>query len=279
MATPTLSICFANYNYARYLTQCLRGFLHQSFSDFEIVVTDDGSTDGSQDILREYERTDRRIRVTYFDKNRGVGPAVADAFSKIRGRYLFTTASDDFVVNRDFFNRAVTTLENDTRPAGFYGVCGIYLDEKDKLTGAMGTAEVEGYNTPQQCCVGYLQYRSVVTTPSCVFRTKAYFDQGASNMEALLKTMGSLTDYYLNHALAFQFGMFFEKTLFSCQRIYEARTNYSANLNIYAHAAHLCEMEKCLRLVTPAYPDIEKDWTRWRAMNLLDSIKKSGVPL
>ena len=49
---PLLSVCFASYNYGRYLRQCLNGMLMQSFRDFEIVVTEDGSTDESLAILR-----------------------------------------------------------------------------------------------------------------------------------------------------------------------------------------------------------------------------------
>lgn len=278
MAAPTLSVCFANYNYARYLPKCLAGLLHQSFTDFEVIVTDDGSTDGSQDILRDYARADSRLKVNYFPRNQGIGPASKDVFSRMSGRYFYSTASDDFVVNKDFFQKGVTALDRDSRPAAFYGLCGIFVDEKGKLSGGMGTAEVEGYNTPVQCCEGFLKCRSVVTTPSAIFRTEPFFAQGGRDFNELIRTLGPQVDYYLNHSVAFRYGVHFEKTLFSCQRVYEARTNYSANLQLWDTAARFAEMERLLRADgLPDYPGMENDWPRWRAYWMTDVIRKSGV--
>lgn len=278
MPPPLLSVTFCNYNYARFLPKCLNGLFHQTFADFEIVVTDDGSTDGSQDILRDFERADSRLKVNYFPKNQGLGPAGKDVFSRMRGRYFYSTASDDFVVNKDFFRHAIAALERDERPAGFYGVCGVYVSEQEKITSAMGTAEVEGYNSPRQCCEGFLKCRSVVTSPSTIFRTERFFNQRGRDFYALIDTLGPQADFYLNHALAFRYGMFFEKTLFSCQRVYESRTNYSSNMQLWQTAARFAEMERLLRADgLPEYPGIEADWARWRAFWMIDTINKSGV--
>ncbi len=281
MSTPLLSVCFSNFNHGRYLAQCFAGILNQSFPDFEVVVTDDGSTDGSQDIIREYERSDPRIKANYFSSNRGIAPAFQDIFSRMKGRYLYGGAADDFVINKDFFQKALTALEKDPRPAGFYGITGIYIAETEKLGGAMGTAETEGYNTPTQCCEGLLKYRSIVTSPSCIWRSELYFKQGGGDFKDLITHLGPQADYYLNHAMAWQYGMHYEKTPFACQRVFQSASSYSGsgNNNLWALAARLCEMEKRLRTINVSYPDIEKDWLRWRALNLLDTIKKSGVPL
>jgi glycosyltransferase involved in cell wall biosynthesis len=279
MSAPLLSVFIFNYNHARYLRQCFAGLQAQTFADFEIIITDDGSTDGSQDLIRELAASDSRIIPHFFPVNRGIMAAYGDSINRTTGRYIYGNASDDFVINKDFFKKAVELLEDDPRPAGYYGITGIYIAETDKLGGAMGTAEVQGYNTPAQCCEGLLKYRSVVTSPSTIWRREAYFKHGGGDLVDLITNLGPQADYYYNHELAWRYGMHYEKTPFACQRIFQSKTNYSANLDIFAYAARLCEMEKRLRKIGLSYPAIENDWKRWRALNLLDTIKKSGVPL
>ena len=274
---PLLSVCFASYNYGRYLRQCLNGMLMQSFRDFEIVVTEDGSTDESRAILREYEQKDARLKVNYFPENRGLMPAAQDMLSRVTGKYLYCTAADDFVANKDFFQRAVTALERDPRPAGFYGICGIFTDELNKITGGMGTADAVGFNTPKQCCEGFLKCRSVVTSPSAIFRTDLWLGQGGRSIDELMVKLGPQVDYYLNHSLAFRHGMIYDKTFFACQRVYQAKTNYSANLQLWETAARYAEMERLLREDgCPDYPGIERDWLHWRSYWMMDTVNKAG---
>lgn len=279
MAEPLVSVLLCNYNHGRYLRQCLEGLIQQSYRNIEIALTDDGSTDGSQEIIREYARRDSRIVPNFFGRNRGIIAAFHDSASRTTGDYIYSGASDDFIIDADFFKQAVTVLESDQRPAGYYGITGIYVAETEKLAGGMGTAEVIGYNTPLQCCEGLLKYRSIVTSPSCLWRRPLFMRHGGDHLDELMQHMGPQADYYLNHELAWRYGVYFEKTPIACQRIYQAQSNYSANLDIWKFAARLCEMERRLRKIGLTYPTYENDWIRWRAVNLIDCIKKSGIPL
>ena len=277
MSAPLVSVLLCNYNHGRFLKQCFQGLLCQTHQNIQIAITDDGSTDGSQEMIAEFAKADPRIEPNYFPQNRGVKAAFADSARRTRGKYLYSGAADDFVLNKNFFERAVEVLESDSRPAGYYGVTGVYIAETEKLNGAMGTAEVSGYNTPLQCCEGFLKYRSVVTGTSCVVRRELFMKHGGDQIEEMLEKMGPQADYCLFHDLAWRYGMYFEKTLVACMRVFQARSNYSANLDLWAYAARLCEMEKRLRAIGLSYPDMEKDWMHWRAANVIDSIKKSGI--
>lgn len=277
MSQPLISIFLCNYNHGRYLKQCFRGYQAQTYQNFEIVLTDDGSTDGSQEIIRSYAESDPRFRVNYFPQNRGVRAAFIDASSRTTGKYIYGGAADDFIVNKDFFQKAIDVLESDPRPAGFYGITGIYLAEKEKLTGGMGTAVTSGYNSPAQCCEGFLKCRAVVTSSSCVFRREHFMQYGGAEMGKLIDDLGPQMDFFLNHAMAFRHGMTYENTLFACQRVYEARTNYSANLQLWETARRFEEMERRLRPAATAYPGVEQDWFRWRAFWMTDTIQKSGA--
>jgi len=276
---PLISVIVPNYNHGRFLPKCLAGLLRQSMTDFEIVLTDDGSTDGSQDIIREHARQDSRIRANFFPTNLGVIKACQDITHRASGKYLYSAAADDFVIGMDFFKNAVTALEQDSRPAGFYGITGIVQAETGKLVLSCGTAEVTGYNTPLQCAQGFINCRYVVTSPSTIWRRDLFMKHGGAEMDQLFPKLGPQVDFFLCHLLAFTYGMYYEKTPFACQRIFAAKTNYSANMHLWETASRYAELEKGLRAVGLDYPGMEEDWFRWRAYWMLDTIRKSGVQI
>jgi hypothetical protein len=98
-----------------------------------------------------------------------------------------------------------------------------------------------------------------------------------ANLENLFVKLGPQADFYLSHFLAFTHGIFYEKTLFACQRVFAAKTNYSANMNLWETASRYSELEKGLRASGASYPDMEADWLRWRVFWMMDTIRKSGV--
>ena len=68
---PEISIVFTSYNHKEYLKQSLDALLNQTFTNYELIIVDDCSTDGSQEILKYYARIDKRIRLYLNDKNSG----------------------------------------------------------------------------------------------------------------------------------------------------------------------------------------------------------------
>lgn len=95
-AAPTVSVLVKSFQHARYVRQSIESILAQSFQDFEIVVTDDGSTDGTADILRSF--TDPRIRLECWPENRGISTAMNATIARARGRYLAILNSDDWAL-------------------------------------------------------------------------------------------------------------------------------------------------------------------------------------
>lgn len=87
------------YNAARYLGEAIDSVLAQTFRDFELIAVDDGSTDGSGEILGRYARQDARVRVVS-QPNRGVGAATNEAISHCRGEFIARMDSDDVCLPR-----------------------------------------------------------------------------------------------------------------------------------------------------------------------------------
>ena len=82
------------YNGGRYLAPALRSVLGQSFRDFELIALNDGSTDGSGEVLDEYARLDPRIRVVH-QPNRGLVPTLNTGLELASGTYIARMDADD----------------------------------------------------------------------------------------------------------------------------------------------------------------------------------------
>jgi glycosyltransferase involved in cell wall biosynthesis len=93
---PRFSIIVPVYNAEKYLRRCLDSIRAQTFSDFECVLVDDGSTDGSFSICEAYVKNDRRFRL-FHQKNSGVGAARQKGVSEARGAYSLHVDSDDAI--------------------------------------------------------------------------------------------------------------------------------------------------------------------------------------
>lgn len=96
-----ISVILPVYNSEDYLEGCLDSLLNQTFKDMEILCIDDGSSDGSLDILKEYEKADNRITVIS-QENMGVAKTRNKALELINGNYVYFMDSDDFLDRNAF---------------------------------------------------------------------------------------------------------------------------------------------------------------------------------
>ena len=107
---PKVSILIPIYNVAKYLVQCLDSVVSQTLQDIEIFCINDGSTDASPEIIREYSRRDGRIVV--IDKpNEGYGNSMNCGIAEMKGEYVGIVEPDDYVdlhMFEDLYNAAVS---------------------------------------------------------------------------------------------------------------------------------------------------------------------------
>jgi len=107
---PTVSVVVPIYNVEAYLADCLDSLRAQTFDDFEVIVVDDGSPDGSRAIAERYAGLDRRILVIARE-NGGLGAARNTGLAHARGRYLTFVDSDD-ALPRDALRVLVQSAES-----------------------------------------------------------------------------------------------------------------------------------------------------------------------
>lgn len=111
-----VSILVPIYNVEKYLSECLDSIINQTLKDIEIICINDGSTDNSLKILRDYEKKDNRIKI--IDKpNSGYGASMNIGLNIAQGEYIGVVESDDFAQNDMFETLYSMAKENDTEVA------------------------------------------------------------------------------------------------------------------------------------------------------------------
>lgn len=101
MNNKLISVIVPVYNVRPYLKRCIDSIIAQTYSNLEILLVDDGSTDGSGELCDAYARQDARVQVIH-KKNAGQAAARNDAIDIARGSYLGFVDSDDFIDCRMF---------------------------------------------------------------------------------------------------------------------------------------------------------------------------------
>src|ERR1700752_2051267 len=88
MSAPRVSVCVPTFNYARFLPDCIESVLQQTMTDWELVITDDCSTDGTDVIVDRYAKADPRIRYIRNEQRLGMSSNLKRACDLGRGEYL-----------------------------------------------------------------------------------------------------------------------------------------------------------------------------------------------
>ena len=98
---PLISCVMPVYNAEKYLKEAIHSVLSQTFGDFEFLIMDDGSTDCSLGIIKEFAEKDKRI-IYYHQENKGLPCALNELIKKARGKYIARMDSDDISFRKRF---------------------------------------------------------------------------------------------------------------------------------------------------------------------------------
>ena len=130
---PLVSVVIPVYNAGKYLRAALNSILQQTYKNLEIICVDDGSTDNSLKILKEFQKYDPRIQVYKNNKNRGIG-YTANLLNKLaKGNYLARMDADDISL-LDRIEKQVKFLENNPDTVAVGGQC-VTIDENNFISG------------------------------------------------------------------------------------------------------------------------------------------------
>lgn len=107
------SIIIPVYNVERYLHQCVDSILGQTYREFEVILVDDGSSDGCPEICDEYVKLDSRVKVIH-QKNAGLACARNVGIQAARGEYILCIDSDDYLAESTLLQRIAYKTESGT---------------------------------------------------------------------------------------------------------------------------------------------------------------------
>ena len=132
---PTMTVLMTAFNAGKYLSASIRSICQQAFQDWELLVVDDASTDGSADVASEWAAKDQRIRVIRNDVNKGQTPCLNQGLRVARGKWIARQDADDL----SHPLRLTRQFERASRdPAlALLGTCGRIIDSNDKLCGLL----------------------------------------------------------------------------------------------------------------------------------------------
>lgn len=118
--TPLVSVVMPVYNASSFIEESISSILQQTFSDFEFIIINDGSTDNSRNIISSY--TDSRIRIIDNEQNLGVIRSLNKGIELARGKYIARMDADDIALSNRF-EKQVAFLESNPD----YGLVGGYM--------------------------------------------------------------------------------------------------------------------------------------------------------
>ena len=111
-----VSIVIPCYNVLEYVEECVCSVLAQSYDNLEIILVDDASSDGTQDVLNRITLSDERVVLHRHKHNLGLGPARNTGVTLAHGQYLFFLDSDDYLATSDVLETLVNTILEQSVP-------------------------------------------------------------------------------------------------------------------------------------------------------------------
>ena len=132
MRPELVSVIMPTFNASKYLADSIESILSQTYTNLELLITDDCSTDETRNILKEFSERDKRVKVKYLKENSGPGVARNRSIERAKGRYIAFCDCDDRWMPDKLERQLAHMRKHDCALcSSSYLIC----DENDKITG------------------------------------------------------------------------------------------------------------------------------------------------
>lgn len=259
---PYLSILISTRNHAHFLEQCLRSLQLQTFTNIEILVFNDGSTDNTSEILGRFSKNDPRIIA--FKSSISKGPVIRFNYmlNSARGSFIWGLGSDDFCIDPFFLEKGFKGLKKYPMAAGFFSAtkalhmpCSIF----GKIWGPKGNSRFMG---PAEVMDNFFKHRETSPGPSCVLRTYFYKKTNGLNPE-----LGAQSDYFLNNMAGASRGLVYINEPCVIFRVWDNHKSFSGNQQSLTSLVCFANLEIALRHKLPVFRN-DLRWRSWRAAQI-----------
>ena len=151
--TASVAVIMPVYNRALYLGAAIESVLAQTYTDYKLIIWDDGSTDNSLSIAKKYARIDSRIKV-FSRENRGQASAMSDAIALGHSKYVAQLDSDD-LLHPEALNLAVTVLDKDANIGMVYSDH-LMIDAEGNVRGLGNRSRIP--YSPQRLLIDFMTF-------------------------------------------------------------------------------------------------------------------------
>lgn len=225
MSLKLVSVILPNYNGEKFLKESIKSVLEQSYSNVELIIVDDGSTDNSRNIIESFH--DSRIKTIYLQKNGQICMALNMGLKAACGEYIARIDSDD-IWERRKLEKQIQVLENDEQ----IGVCFSYVNLINDQGEIVNNAYQETYNlfrpkfkTQKEWLHFFVFSGNCLSHPSAVIKRSVLEKVGKYNISFI-----QAQDYELWMRIVLQYNLFvIPEELVKYRWIPDAKQNISAN--------------------------------------------------
>ena len=197
---PKVSVVIPVYNVEKYLRECLDSIVNQTLTDIEIICINDGSTDNSLEIVKEYALNDSRINI-YLQENHGLAFTRTQGIKYATGKYIYFMDGDDILDE--------TALEKT------YEIC--EMNNLDMLIFKLINFDDD---TRKQFTSNYYEMNFLKNMDGKIFN---YTDIGENLLQMAVSAPGKLFRHDLIHNLEFPSGLIFEDNPFFIEAMFKSK--------------------------------------------------------
>lgn len=188
---PRVSVIIPAYNHEKYVAEAIQSVLDQTYQDFEIVITDDGSADGTVREIKKFR--DPRIRLFTFNNNMGAAVASGNCVRESKGEYIAMLSSDD-VFMPDKLDKQVRFLDGHPDVWAVFSYVRI-IDDKGNNLDLEGDVRTNFFDRPNRTRFEWLNHffyeGNCLCHPSVLARREVYTELGPPDPR-----YAQLGDYY-----------------------------------------------------------------------------------
>lgn len=274
-----ISIVTASYNYQDYIKETIQSVLDQTYSDWELIIVDDCSTDNSVDVIKSF--SDDRIKLFINEKNLGLAETIKLGIENATGEWIAFLESDD-ILREDYLEQKVNVLKQHKNLGLIFNDVELFGDNikiKDIEKNILKKTEILKLKKYPCNLFKEILYFNRILTFSSVMVNKEYLLNCDFNTPT-----DKLLDWWLFIHFARKYEMYYIPEKLTKWRIhknsyiYKKETTYSYPVNLLAYI-DIFKKEKDLKLLMYVIPVIFSSLHRLK-VGVLQHIKvKLGIPL
>ncbi|OGM60207.1 hypothetical protein A2955_04055 [Candidatus Woesebacteria bacterium RIFCSPLOWO2_01_FULL_37_19] len=194
-----VSVIIPTYNRRLVIGRAIKSVLNQTYNDYELIIVDDGSSDGTRELIQEYAEKDKRIKYVY-QENRGASSARNFGIKQSLGEYLAFLDSDNEWLS-DFLETMVSVFKNRKSLLMAYCSENLFLTSEDRdINGKIIARRVraEEYNPAKLLKTNYIDINCVILKRE-LYDNLGGFDENLTSLEDW--------DYFARVAIAYPFSI------------------------------------------------------------------------